>query len=139
MTNELEIITKPATDIVDGTRFVTSINTNTPEGAIEIFNALSDAEDIRDYLGETLEIVNFAAEPAEFEDEDGEVRQGVRTVLITKDGKALQSGSDQLVRSLNRLFGIFGTPDTWEKPVKIVISDEVSAKKRHFFKVRAVK
>lgn len=139
MTNELEIITKPSTDIVDGTRFVTSINTNTPEGAIEIFNALSDAEDIRDHLGETLEIVNFAAEPAEFEDENGEVRQGVRTVLITKDGKALQSGSDQLVRSLNRLFGIFGTPDSWKKPVKIVITDELSAKKRHFFKVRAVK
>mgnify|MGYP003356647322 CR=1 FL=1 len=139
MNNELEIITKPSTDVVDGTRFVTSINTNTPEGAIEIFNALSDAEDIRDYLDETLEIVNFAAEPAEFEDENGEIRRGVRTVLLTKDGKALQSGSDQLVRSLNRLFGIFGTPDTWKLPVKIVISDEVSAKKRHFFKVRAVK
>ena len=138
MNNELEIITKPSTDVVDGTRFVTSINTNTPEGAIEIFNALSDAEDIRDYLDETLEIVNFAAEPAEFEDENGEIRRGVRTVLLTKDGKALQSGSDQLVRSLNRLFGIFGTPDTWKLPVKIVISDEVSAKKRHFFKVRAV-
>ena len=66
--SELEIITKPSTDIVDGTRFVTSINTDTPEGAIEIFNALSDAEDIRDYLGEVLEIVNFAAEPAEFEE-----------------------------------------------------------------------
>jgi hypothetical protein len=139
MNNELEIVAKASTDIVDGTRFVTSINTDTPEGAVEIFNALSDAEDIRDHLGETLEIVHFAAEPAEFEDENGEVRAGVRTVLITKDGLALQSGSDQLVRSLNRLFGIFGTPDTWKEPVRIVVTDEISARKRHFFKVRAVK
>lgn len=139
MTNELEIIQRPSTDIVDGSRFVTSINMNTAEGAIDAYNALSDAEDIRDHLGETLEVVDFAAEPTEIEDENGEVVNAIRTVLITKDGAALQSCSDQLVRSLNRLFVMLGTPDKWKTPVKLVITDELSSKKRHFFKVRAVK
>lgn len=139
MTNELEIIQRPSTDIVDGSRFVTSINMDSPDGAIDAYNALSDAEDIRDHLGETLEVVDFAAEPTEIEDENGEIVTAIRTVLITKDGSALQSCSDQLVRSLNRLFVMLGTPDKWKAPVKLVITDELSAKKRHFFKVRAVK
>ena len=139
MTSELEIIQRPTTDIVDGSRFITSINMDTAEGAIDAYNALSDAEDIRDHLGETLEVVDFAAEPTEIEDENGEVVNAIRTVLITKDGTALQSCSDQLVRSLNRLFVMLGTPDKWKTPVKLVITDELSSKKRHFFKVRAVK
>lgn len=139
MTSELEIIQRPSTDIVDGSRFVTSINMDTADGAIDAYNALSDAEDIRDHLGETLEVVDFAAEPTEIEDENGEVVNAIRTVLITKDGTALQSCSDQLVRSLNRLFVMLGTPDKWKAPVKLVITDELSSKKRHFFKVRAVK
>lgn len=139
MTAELDIIHRPSTDIVDGTRFVTSINMDTPEGAIDAYNALSDADDVRDHLGEVLEVVDFAAEPTEIEDENGEIVSAIRTVLITKDGKALQSCSDQLVRSLNRLFVMLGTPDKWKTPVKLVITDELSSKKRHFFKVRAVK
>ena len=139
MTNELEIIHRPSTDIVDGSRFVTSINMTTADGAIDAYNALSDAQDIRDHLGEPLEVVDFAAEPTEIEDENGEVVNAIRTVLITKDGTALQSCSDQLVRSLNRLFVMLGTPDKWKAPVKLVITDELSSKKRHFFKVRAVK
>lgn len=139
MTSELEIIQRPSTDIVDGSRFITSINMDTADGAIDAYNALSDAEDISDHLGETLEVVDFAAEPIEIEDEKGEVVNAIRTVLITKDGTALQSCSDQLVRSLNRLFVMLGTPDKWKAPVKLVITDEVSSKKRHFFKVRAVK
>lgn len=139
MTAELDIIHRPSTDVVDGTRFVTSINMATPEGAIDAYNALSDAEDLRAHLGEVLEVVDFAAEPTEIEDENGEITTAIRTVLITRDGVALQSCSDQLVRSLNRLFVMLGTPDKWEEPVKLVISDELSGKKRHFFKVRAVK
>lgn len=139
MTAELDIIHRPSTDIVDGTRFVTSINMDTPEGAIDAYNALSDADDVRDHLGEVLEVVDFAAEPTEIEDENGVIVTAIRTVLIMKDGKALQSCSDQLVRSLNRLFVMLGTPDKWKTPVKLVITDELSSKKRHFFKVRAVK
>ena len=139
MTAELDIIHRPSTDIVDGSRFVTSINMDTPDGAIDAYNALSDADDVRDHLGEVLEVVDFAAEPTEIEDENGEVVNAIRTVLIMKDGKALQSCSDQLVRSLNRLFVMLGTPDKWKTPVKLVITDELSNKKRHFFKVRAVK
>ena len=139
MTAELDIIHRPSTDIVDGSRFVTSINMESSEGAIDAYNALSDAEDIRDHLDEKLAVVDFAAEPTEIEDENGEVVTAIRTVLIDKDGNAYQSYSDQLVRSLNRLFVMLGTPDTWKKPVNLVITDELSAKKRHFFKVRAVK
>ena len=139
MTAELDIIHRPSTDIVDGSRFVTSINMESPDGAIDAYNALSDAEDIRDHLGEKLAIVDFAAEPVEIEDENGEVVTAIRTVFIDKDGNAYQSYSDQLVRSLNRLFVMLGTPDTWKKPVNLVITDELSAKKRHFFKVRVVK
>ena len=139
MTAELDIVHRPSTDIVDGSRFVTSINMGSPEGAIDAYNALSDAEDIRDHLGEKLAIVDFAAEPTEIEDENGEVVTAIRTVLIDKDGNAYQSCSDQLVRSLNRLFVMLGTPEKWKKPVNLVITDELSAKKRHFFKVRAVK
>ena len=89
MTAELDIIHRPSTDIVDGTRFVTSINMDTPDGALDAFNALSDADDLRDHLGEVLEVVDFAAEPTEIEDDNGVVSNAIRTVLITKGGACL--------------------------------------------------
>lgn len=140
MNNELELVTRPSTDVVDGSRFVTSINVDDEDGAINVLNALSDAEDIRNHLGKVISVVDFAAEPCYFEDETThEIYQTIRIVLIDVDGKAYQSFSNELVRSLNRIFGILGTPDKWKKPLNIIITDELSNKKHHFFKVKVVK
>ena len=49
----------------------------------------------------------------------GEVRKCPRTVLIDDKGKSYTAVSLGVFSALRKLFIIFGTPDTWGKPMKI--------------------
>ena len=110
-----------------GQSFYCSIhNDGSRKAAIQIYNAVNSAdEQLADHINETLEVVNVVAHPVTLVDEQtGEVVNALRTILVTKDGKAFSAVSQGITSALSRIFSIVGMPDggAWEKePVKMKI------------------
>ena len=101
-------------------------NDGTRKSAIAIYNAVNSAdESIADHIGEVLEVVNVVAYPVTLaDDETGEIFDSLRTVLVTKEGKAYTAVSQGITNALARIFSIIGSPESgaWEKePVKMKI------------------
>ena len=101
-------------------------NDGTRKSAIAIYNAVNSAdENVADHIGEVLEVVNVVAYPVTLaDDETGEIFDSLRTVLVTKDGKAYTAVSQGITNALARIFSIIGSPEggAWEKePVKMKI------------------
>ena len=86
---------------------------------VQIFNAINGAdESLGDHIGEVLEVVNVVAHPIELQDEQtGETKEVLRTVLITKEGKTYVAVSQGVASALSKIFHIVGSPDNgaWEK------------------------
>lgn len=90
---------------------------------VAIYNAVNGAdESISDHIGEVLEVVDVVAYPVTITDEEtGEIMEALRTVLVTKDGKAYTAVSQGITNSLARIFSIVGMPSWKEEPVKMKI------------------
>ena len=103
-------------------------NDGTRKQQIAIFNAIQGDDDVASHIGEVLEIVNVVAHPATTVDEEtGEIKTYLRTVLIDKNGKGYTAGSVGITSALTRIFSIIGMPDggAWEKePVKMKIKQQ---------------
>lgn len=90
---------------------------------IAIYNAVNGAdESIADHIGEVLEVVDVVAYPVTITDEEtGEILEALRTVLVTKDGKAYTAVSQGITNALSRIFSIVGMPSWVDEPVKMKI------------------
>ena len=90
---------------------------------VAIYNAVNGAdESIADHIGEVLEVVDVVAYPVTITDEEtGEIMEALRTVLVTKDGKAYTAVSQGITNSLSRIFSIVGMPSWKDEPVKMKI------------------
>lgn len=90
---------------------------------VAIYNAVNGAdESIADHIGEVLEVVDVVAYPVTITDEEtGEIMEALRTVLVTKDGKAYTAVSQGITNSLARIFSIVGMPSWADEPVKMKI------------------
>ena len=125
----------------DGGMVVTSIDRNDRAGAVKLFNAMSDAQPLNEHLGEIIYMVDYVAEVIDVQVEDengnktGETRPAVRTVIIDDQGIAYQAVSDQLVKGLRRLFILLGSPETWDAPQAIMVTEQRSSGARRFFQV----
>lgn len=90
---------------------------------VAIYNAVNGAdESIADHIGEVLDVVDVVAYPVTITDEEtGEILEALRTVLVTKDGKAYTAVSQGITNSLARIFSIVGMPSWKDEPVKMKI------------------
>lgn len=84
-----------------------------------LYNAVQNPEaKISDFINQKIQFINVMMEQVEIEDKDtGDTHKGVRTVLITPDGRGIMCTSNGIARSLYSLFQVFGTPDTWQGEV----------------------
>ena len=82
--------------------------TNAPDFRLKSF--INKPINVKDIFVEVVTCVNK---------ETGEVRKSPRTVLIDDKGKSYTAVSLGVFSALRKLFTIFGTPDTWDKPMKI--------------------
>ena len=82
--------------------------TNAPDFRLKSF--INKPINVKDIFVEVVTCVNK---------ETGEVRKCPRTVLIDDKGKSYTAVSLGVFSALRKLFTIFGTPDTWDKPMKI--------------------
>lgn len=98
-----------------------SINPKTEKEKVAFYNAVNTpTKRLKEMLNLEVEISNVYAEVIDFIDrESGEATPGVRMVFIAPDGTSYQAASKGIYSCTQKLFNIFGTPDTWKHPVKI--------------------
>ena len=96
---------------------------------IKIYNAInSKGDSLDDHKGEVLEIVDIAAHPVELVDENtGELVQGLRVVMVDKDGKNYDAVSRGIVSSLEKIFAIVGKP-SYDPPLRLVVVEQKTRK-----------
>ena len=113
------------------------IDTSTAAGKAKLYNALQNNEKISDHLGEVINAANVIAQRVQVQnDETGEVNDTVRIIIVGDDGTSYAATSPTLASAFNTLFGVFGTPDHWERPLPIEITEEKSRKGFRFFNVK---
>lgn len=100
--------------------FMTTIVNDSPQAAARIFNAINDNDgNIRDQLNKTLVVTDLMAFPVSIVDENGELQDGIRVVLITKDGKSYGSVAQGVFSALQNIIAIVGV-GPWPTGLKLV-------------------
>lgn len=103
--------------------------------AVKLYNALSDAESLKDYIGQTFHVTDVVAHPVQLMDEQsGEIVTAIRVILIDEEGKAYAAISEGLRSAIHRLRGIVGEPP-WHPALKMV---PVEKKTRKGFRVLTI-
>ena len=115
------------------------IDTSTREGKIKLYSALQNAEKLDEHLNETMLMSNAVAQAVQVtDDQTGKISTTVRVIIVTADGKAYSATSPALAAGLNTMFGIFGTPNTWDAPLPIKVVERRSRRGFKFFSIETV-
>ncbi len=122
--------------VADGTGLFSTIDGSTRQGKMETYAAISDAKPVNEHLDTPIALVNVIMQAVEITDTaTGELVDAVRTYLIDSDGKAYAAVSDGIVGSLRDLFGILGSPTTWDEPLPIKVMEERGKSGRRYMKI----
>jgi len=100
--------------------FITTVkNDGTPASAAKIFNAINDNNgNIKDMVNKTLVVTDLMAFPVSIVDLNGEMQDGIRVVLITKNGESYGSVAQGVFSSLQNIIAICGM-GPWENGIKL--------------------
>lgn len=120
-------------------RTYSSVTGTDVEARKTVYNAVNNAEQISDHLGEEFHLVHIIQQPTESLNENtGEVEEYTRTTLITADGTAFSAGSDGIAGSVDNLLAAFGEPSEWAEPLRVKVIERKSRNKRTFFSIEAL-
>ena len=135
MTNEIALAQEP-----QNTGAIRAfIDTSTEEGQVALYTAINNAEPLNEHLGEPIEVKSVVSQKVAMTDDNtGEVRDAVRTIFVTTDGKAYSATSESIASSVNTMLSIFGTPDTWKAPKAIVVNERRSRKGNRYYAMEIV-
>lgn len=115
---------------------VTSVDMSSNDGKMAVYNALQSDDTIDEHLGEHFALKDYVSKYVEVANsQTGEISQAWRTTLIMNDGQMISATSAGIMSSLNTLFSIFGQPQTWDKPLEIVINERKSRNGRRFYRI----
>lgn len=117
----------------------------TKEEKALFFNAVENPkEKLSNYINKRLKFTNVFMEQVIMCDRDDEgkpipmtEKPTVKTVFITPDGNGVISMSMGVARALYSMFQIFGTPDTWDAPMEVIVQ-QVDIGKNRTFKLKVV-
>lgn len=89
-----------------------------------LFNALEKCDVLlNDCVGQEIELQDIYIEEREIVDETtGEIKTKYRTILFGANGQTYATGSYGIYNILNKIVGIYGMPDTWDKPLKVKVA-----------------
>ncbi len=106
-----------------GTIAYCSFVVNTPDEKIKLYNAMTNPEKkVSEMVNKKIQLKDVYVEMVQMTNEDtGEVSPAPRIVLIDKGGMTYSCMSFGIFNSLKSLFGVFGTPDTWDDCVEVEI------------------
>ena len=120
-------------------RTYSSVTGTDIEARKTVYNAVNNAEQISDHLGEEFHLVHIIQQPTEsLNEETGVVEEYTRTTLITADGTAFSAGSDGIAGSVDNLLAAFGEPSEWAEPLRVKVIERKSRNKRTFFSIEAL-
>ena len=90
----------------------------------ELFNALESCDALlNDCVGQEIEIQDIYVEEKQKPDEEtGEIVTKYRTILFDKSGQTYATGSYGIYNVMKKIVGIYGFPNTWEKPLKVKVA-----------------
>lgn len=115
MTNEIATI-EETNELGNFKRDIySSIKGNDFQTKKDILKAITNCESLADYIGKTVTIKDVVAQEVEME-RDGEIKRGVRIVLIDADGVAYACVSSGVKSALDNVFAIMGEPNEWPEP-----------------------
>ena len=103
----------------------------TRKSKVKIYNAVNSAsEQLSDHINEILSIVDVAAHPITLIDQNtGEPKRCLRTVLIDENGTAYQAVSDGIASSLQKIFSIVGMPPWTDEPLEVKVKQVKTSSK----------
>lgn len=86
-----------------------------------IYNAMNDNDgnlaDLAD-AGEIISVEHFMIYPCQFEDQDGDMQEGVRCVLVTPEGKSYAAMANGVFSSLQKIAGVAGMAP-WTPAIRV--------------------
>lgn len=90
----------------------------------ELFNALETCDALlNNCVGQEIEIQDIYVEEKQVVDEEtGELKNKFRTIIFDKSGQTYATGSYGIYNVMKKIVGIYGFPDTWEKPLKVKVA-----------------
>lgn len=108
--------------LTNGSYCSVNIQSASEEEKKRIFNCVNgDCQGLRDYVNKEILLANVFAESGnQVDEETGEVKETVRIILIDSEGVGYATSSIGVRGSLSKLFQLFGTPDTWSAPIKVI-------------------
>lgn len=101
----------------------TSFVPETVEEKTAFFNALSaKSTNISEMIGKVINLTNVVFQGRNFtEEETGEFRKAMRVIFIADDGEVYHSYSAGILNSVKTFLSVYGTPDTWDKPIPVTV------------------
>lgn len=96
----------------------------TDEEKKELFNALESCDALlNDCVGQEIEIQDIYVEEKQVVDKTtGELKNKYRSILFDVTGQTYATGSYGIYNVLKKIVGIYGLPDSWEKPLKVKVT-----------------
>ena len=96
----------------------------TDEEKKELFNALESCDALlNDCVGQEIEMQDIYVEEKQVVDETtGELKNKYRSILFDVTGQTYATGSYGIYNVLKKIVGIYGLPDSWEKPLKVKVT-----------------
>ena len=90
----------------------------------ELFNALESCDALlNDCVGQEIEIEDIYVEETQSQDEEtGEIKPKFITIIFDKSGQTYATGSYGIYNVMKKIVGIYGLPDSWEKPLKVKVA-----------------
>ena len=103
-----------------------SLNATDDKEKAVVFNASSNPDyQLSDMIGKVINLKHIYAEEVEITNEEtGEVNTAPRVVLIDDKNKSYGCVSVGIFNSIKRLLLTFGSPDEWEKPIPVLLSQK---------------
>jgi hypothetical protein len=101
----------------------TTLNGSSRKDRAQALNAINapESKGVSDYIGKTINLVNVVCHGISMQNEEtGEMNNVTRTILIDSEGNRYACISKGVVESLNKIFGIFGLPSSWEEPLPVI-------------------
>lgn len=113
-------------------------DTTSLDGKMALYNAMQTSDKVDDHLNEPLHVTNVLAQAIEVvNQENGELNQSTRVVIHSEEGD-FAAASPTLARAFGNLFAIFGTPDKWDKPIPLKVTEKKSRRGYKFFDLELV-
>lgn len=87
-----------------------------------LFNALESCDALlNNCVGQEIELKDIYVEEKQVQEESGELKTKYRTILFDANGQTYATGSYGIYNILRKIVSIYGTPDTWDEPIKVKV------------------